>query len=56
LDRQTRQRNATRAVRQQLGEGWDLRLTDYVLDREYAKSLEMTHGRVRRIKYGKGFS
>jgi hypothetical protein len=49
--------NATRAVRQQLGEDWDVRLTPYVLDYAHAAALDLAPGRVRRMKFvqGRGF-
>jgi hypothetical protein len=45
--------NATRAVCQQLGEAWKLRLTDYIVDQQYAEVVDLPAGRVRRIKYPK---
>jgi hypothetical protein len=46
--------NATRAVRQQLGEDWDVRLTPYVLDKTHVATLGLAPGRVRRIKFIQG--
>jgi hypothetical protein len=43
--------NATRAVLQQLGEGWDVQLTRYVVDQPYAEAIDLPAGRVCRIKY-----
>jgi hypothetical protein len=46
--------NATRAVRQQVGEDWEVRLTPHVLDEAHVAALDLAPGRVRRIKFVKG--
>lgn len=45
--------NATRAVRQQVGGGWQVRLTDRVLTAQQVASLNVPAGRVHRIKFMK---
>jgi hypothetical protein len=45
--------NATRAVLDHLGPGWQATLTKRVLSRTYSELLEVPPGKVRRIRYMK---